>query len=48
MPRKALDAPENLCEEAQCQVAFGQLEDEVPGMPDKAPAGLEHSLLQCS
>jgi hypothetical protein len=28
------------------QVVFGQLEDEVPGMPDQAPAGLEEPLLE--
>ena len=27
-------------------MAFGQLEDKVPGMPDEAPAGLEQPLLQ--
>lgn len=37
MPREAVDALENLLEEPPCQVAFGQLEDKVPGMPDEAP-----------
>jgi hypothetical protein len=32
--------PENLPKEASRQVAFGQLEDEVPRMSDEAPAGL--------
>ena len=36
MPREPLDAPENLPEKSPCQVAFGQLQDEVPGMPDEA------------
>ena len=27
-------------------MAFGQLEDEVPGVPNEAPAGLEQALLQ--
>jgi hypothetical protein len=39
MPRESLDAPENLPKQAPCQVAFGQLQDEVPGMSDEAPAG---------
>jgi hypothetical protein len=46
MPRESLDAPEDLSEQAPCQVALGELEDEVPGMPDEAPAGLEQPLLQ--
>ena len=46
MPRELLDAPEDLPKEALCQVAFGQLQDKVPGMPDEAPARLEQSLLQ--
>jgi hypothetical protein len=46
MPREALDASKDLPEEASRQVAFGQLQDEVPGMPDKSPAGLEYPLLQ--
>jgi len=41
MPRESLDAPENLPKEAPRQVAVGQLEHEVPCMPDQAPAGLE-------
>jgi hypothetical protein len=45
MPRKSLDPPENLPKEAPCQVALGQLQDEVPRMPDQAPAGLEKVLL---
>jgi len=46
MPREPLDAPEDLPKEAPSQVAFGQLEDEVPGVPNEAPTGLEQSLLQ--
>ena len=45
MPRESLDALENLPKQAPCQVALGQLEDEVPRMPDEAPAGLEQPLL---
>jgi len=41
MPRELLDASEDLPKEALRQVAFGQLEDKVPRMPDEAPAGLE-------
>jgi hypothetical protein len=36
----SLDAPEDLPKQAVGQVAFGQLEDEVPSMPDEASAGL--------
>ena len=46
MPRQSLDAPENLPKEAARQVAFGQLQDEEPGVPDQAPASLEKPLLQ--
>jgi len=45
MPREPLDTPEDLPKEALRQGAFGQLEDEVPSMPDEAPAGLEQPLL---
>jgi hypothetical protein len=45
MPRESLDALENLPKERRCQVALGQLHDEVPRMPDEAPAGLEQPLL---
>jgi hypothetical protein len=41
VPRESFDAAENLPKETPCQVAFGQLEDVVPGMPDQAAAGLE-------
>ena len=46
MPPELLDAPEDLPKEALCQVAFGQLQDEVPGMSDEPPAGLEEPLLE--
>jgi hypothetical protein len=46
MPRESLDAPDNLPKQALRQVAFGQLEDEVPRMPDEGPAGLEQPLLE--
>ena len=46
MPRESLDAPEDLPKEAPGQVTFGQLEDEVSGVPNQASAGLEQSLLQ--
>ena len=45
MPRESFDAPENLPQEIPCQGAFGQLEDEVPGMPEEPPAGLEEPRL---
>ena len=50
MPRESLDAPENLPKERRRQgalgQALGQLEDEVAGMSDEAPAGLEQPLLE--
>ncbi len=46
MPRESLDAPEDLPKQVSRQVALGQLEDEVPRMPDEAPAGLEEPLLE--
>jgi len=46
MPREALDPPKDLPEEASRQVAFGQLQDGVPGMSDEAAAGLEEPLLE--
>ena len=46
MPRQSLDAPEDLPKEAARQVALGQLEDEVPRMPDQPPARLEQPLLE--
>jgi len=41
MPCEPLDAPNDLRKQALSQPAFGQLQDEVPGMPDEASAGLE-------
>jgi hypothetical protein len=46
VPRESLDAPENLPEQARRQVALGELQDEVPGVPNQAAAGLEESLLE--
>src|SRR3989442_6822106 len=46
MPPDSGDAPENLPKERRCQVAFGELEDEVPGVPNKAATGLEQPLLE--
>jgi hypothetical protein len=44
--RELLDAPENLPKEASRQVAFGELQGEVPGMPDEPCAGLAETLLE--
>ncbi len=46
MPRVPLDALENLPKEAPRQVAFGELQGEVPGVPDEPRAGLEEPLLE--
>ncbi len=46
VPCESLDASENLPKEGPRQVAFGQLQEEVPGMPNEAPAGLEEPLLE--
>ncbi len=46
MPCESLDALENLPKEGPCQVAFGELEGEVPSMPDEPSAGLEEPLLE--
>jgi hypothetical protein len=46
MPRGSLDAPEDLPKQAVRQVALGQLEDKVAGMPDQAPGGLKEPLLE--
>ncbi len=46
VPRESLDAPEDLPKEGPRQMALGKLQDEVPDMPDEAPTGLEHPLLQ--
>jgi hypothetical protein len=36
MPRKSLDPRHDVPEQGLCQVAFGELQGEVPGMPDEA------------
>lgn len=46
MPREPLDAPDDLRKQALSQLAFGQLQDEVPGVSDEASAGLEQAPLQ--
>src|SRR2546425_5844041 len=46
VPCESLDAPENLPKEGPRQVAVSQLQDEVQGMPNEAPAGLEEPLLE--
>jgi hypothetical protein len=46
VPRESLDAPNDLTEEASCQVAFSRFKDEVPRMPGQALAGLEEPVLQ--
>jgi len=46
MPCEPLDAPDDLRKQALRQLAFGQLQDEVPGMSDGASFGLEEPLLQ--
>ena len=46
VPHESFDAAENLPKETPCQGAFGELQDEVPGMPNQAAAGLEQPLLQ--
>jgi hypothetical protein len=46
VPREALDALENLPKERRRQVALGQLQDEVSGVPNEAATGLEQALLQ--
>jgi len=46
MPCEPLDAPDDLRKQALSQLAFGQLQDEVPGVSDEASAGLEQAPLQ--
>jgi len=46
MPCEPLDALDDLRKQALSQLAFGQLQDEVPGMSDKASARLEQPLLE--
>src|SRR5712691_6185270 len=45
-PRESLDALENLTKEVPRQVASGELQGEVPGMPDEASARPEQPLLE--
>jgi hypothetical protein len=46
MPRQLPDTREGLTEERSSQVALGELQREVPGMPDEAAARLEQALLK--
>src|SRR5260370_11288962 len=46
MPPEARDAPEDLPKERGCQVALGQLQDEVSGVLNEAATGLEQPLLK--
>jgi len=46
VPRKLLDACHDLPEQGLCQVAFGELQGEVPRMPDEASARVEQPLLE--
>src|SRR5262245_12331620 len=46
MPRQPLDALANLPEQRPCQVAFRELQGEVPSVPDQPPARLEQPLLE--
>jgi hypothetical protein len=46
VPRELLDATEDLPKERRRQVALGQLQDEVSGVPNEASAGLEQPLLE--
>src|SRR3989442_7090665 len=43
---ESVDAPENLPKESPRQGAFGELQDEVPGVSDQTPTGLEGPLLE--
>jgi len=46
MPRESFGAHENLSKQARCQVALGERQDKVPGMPDQVITGLEQPLLE--
>jgi len=46
MARQPLDAHEGLMKERPGQVAFRELQREVPGVPDQPAAGLEQLLLE--
>jgi len=46
VPRQPLDAPENLPKDVLCQGAFGELEHEVPSVPNETSTGLEEPVLE--
>jgi hypothetical protein len=46
VPRELLDARDDLPKQRPSQVTFGELQSEVPGMPDEAAARLEEPLLE--
>jgi hypothetical protein len=46
MPHESLDAHENLSKELARQVAFRELQGEVPHMPNEASTRLEQPLLK--
>ena len=46
MPHESLDARDDLPKQLPSQVALGQLQDEVPSVPNEPAAGLEESLLR--
>ena len=48
LPRESFDAPDDLRKQALSQLALGQLQDEVPGMPNEASPGLEQPLLEAT
>jgi len=45
VPRELLDVRDNLPKHRTCQVAFGELQGEVPGMLDEASGRLEETLV---
>ena len=46
MPREPPDAADDLRKQTLSQLAFGPLKNEVPGMSNEAPSGLEELLLE--
>ena len=46
MPCEPLDAPADQRKQTLSQLAFGQLQDEVPAMSDEASTSLEQALLE--
>src|SRR6266513_4639409 len=46
MPRAPPDSADDLRKQTLSQLVFGQLNNEVPGMSNEAPAGLEEPLLE--